>query len=278
MSNLTLDGSTRYIGTEFIKLLATGSSNLATESYVNIAVANGAGGTGTTDLTNYYTKSETEGLFIPYYTSTLVDNLFTNYHTEAETNTLLDTKLNVDNPQDMSGTLRIGHVLGTSKIILNAVSSDRDFYVNGDSQVNGNHLVQSLDSTGYIKGSNIQTNTFNTLNTNDILFQSNSATYLQYDVSENKIIANKLIQCGANLKTQEIDTIANLDLVIKRNGVDFITLADGEIQFNQPTNLAITPDLSNCVKLTGEASQTITGDVVVGGELRSQYIKQQWQQ
>ena len=269
MSNLTLDGSTRYIGTEFIKLLATGSSNLATESYVNIAVANGAGGTGTTDLTNYYTKSETEGLFIPYYTSTLVDNLFTNYHTEAETNTLLDTKLNVDNPQDMSGTLRIGHVLGTSKIILNAVSSDRDFYVNGDSQVNGNHLVQSLDSTGYIKGSNIQTNTFNTLNTNDILFQSNSATYLQYDVSENKIIANKLIQCGANLKTQEIDTIANLDLVIKRNGVDFITLADGEIQFNQPTNLAITPDLSNCVKLTGEASQTIAGDVVVGGELRS---------
>jgi hypothetical protein len=169
----------------------------------------------------------------------------------------------------MSGTLRIGHVLGTSKIILNAVSSDRDFYVNGDSQVNGNHLVQSLDSTGYIKGSNIQTNTFNTLNTNDILFQSNSATYLQYDVSENKIIANKLIQCGANLKTQEIDTIANLDLVIKRNGVDFITLADGEIQFNQPTNLAITPDLSNCVKLTGEASQTIAGDVVVGGELRS---------
>jgi hypothetical protein len=269
MSNLTLDGSTRYIGTEFIKLLATGSSNLATESYVNIAVANGAGGTGTTDLTNYYTKSETEGLFIPYYTSTLVDNLFTNYHTEAETNTLLDTKLNVDNPQDMSGTLRIGHVLGTSKIILNAVSSDRDFYVNGDSQVNGNHLVQSLDSTGYIKGSNIQTNTFNTLNTNDILFQSNSATYLQYDVSENKIIANKLIQCGANLKTQEIDTIANLDLVIKRNGVDFITLADGEIQFNQPTNLAITPDLSNCVKLTGEASQTIAGDVVVGGTLNT---------
>jgi hypothetical protein len=65
MSNLTLDGSTRYIGTEFIKLLATGSSNLATESYVNIAVANGAGGTGTTDLTNYYTKSEPKGYSYP---------------------------------------------------------------------------------------------------------------------------------------------------------------------------------------------------------------------
>ena len=86
----------------------------------------------------------------------------------------------------MAGTLRIGHIAGTSKIILNAVSSDKDFYVNGDSQIQGNHLVASLDSTGYIKSSNIQSNTFNALNTNDILFKSNNDTYLQYDVSESK--------------------------------------------------------------------------------------------
>ena len=70
----------------------------------------------------------------------------------------------------MAGTLRIGHLAGTSKIILNAVSSDKSFYVNGDSEINGNHLVSSLDSTGYIKGSNIQSNTFNALNTKDIFF------------------------------------------------------------------------------------------------------------
>ena len=280
--SLQLDGGTTFRGTEFVKLLATGSSNLATEAFVNEAVANGgggSGGSGTTDLSNYYNKSEVEALFTPYYTKTLVDNLFTpyynriqvdnlltSYYTEAEANTLLDTKLNVNNPQDISGTLRLGHIDGLSKIILNSVGSNgKDFYVNGDAQVNGNHLVQSLDSSGYIKGSNIQTNSFNALNTNDILFKSNNDTYLQYDVSENKIIANKLIQCGGNLKTQEIDTIANLDLVIKRNGVDFITLTNGEIQFNQPTNLVFNPDLSNCVKLTGETSQTIAGDVVVGG-------------
>ena len=169
----------------------------------------------------------------------------------------------------MSGTLRLGHIDGLSKIILNGVASSRDFYVNGDGEVNGNHLVASLDSSGYIKGSNIQSNTFNALNLNDILFQSNNDTYIQYDVSETKIVASKLIQCGGNLKTQEIDTIAPFDLVIKRNGVDYITLADGQIQFNQPTNLAITPDLSNCVKLTGEASQTIAGNVVVGGTLNT---------
>ena len=92
-----------------------------------------------------------------------------------------------------------------------------DFYVNGDGDKSlGNHLVASLDSSGYIKGSNIQSNTFNALNLNDILFQSNNDTYIQYDVSETKIVASKLIQCGGNLKTQEIDTIAPLDLIIKK--------------------------------------------------------------
>ena len=252
---VSLDGHTSFIGTEFIKLLNTGSSNLATEEFVNTAIINGGGGGGA-DLTNYYDKTET-------------DALLNNKYNKSETDTLLDTKLNVNNPQNMEGTLNIGSVGGTSKIIINAVSSSKDFYVNGDAQILGNHLVASLDSSGYIKGSNIQSNTFNALNLNDILFQSNNDTYLQYDVSATKLVASKLIQCGGNLTTQEIDTIAPLDLVIKRNGVDFITLADGEIQFNQPTNLAITPDLSNCVKLTGEASQTIAGDVVVGGALNT---------
>ena len=143
----------------------------------------------------------------------------------TQTNTLLDTRLNINNPQDMSGTLRLGSVDGLSKIILNAVGSNgKDFYVNGDSQVLGNLTVSSLDSTGYINVNSIQTNTYNTLNTNDILFQSNNDTYLQYDVSTNKIIASKLIQCGGNLKTQEIDTIAPLDMILKVSGDSILEL------------------------------------------------------
>ena len=199
-----LDGGNTIIATEFIKLEITGSSNLATESYVNTAIINGGGGgTGTTDLTNYDNKTET-------------DALLNNKYNKTETDTLLDTKLNVNNPQNMEGTLNIGSVGGTSKIIINAVSSDKSFYVNGDGEINGNHFVASLDSSSYIKGSNIQSNTFNALNTNDILFQSNNDTYIQYDVSETKIVASKLIQCGGNLKTQEIDTVAPLDLFIKK--------------------------------------------------------------
>ena len=58
-----------------------------------------------------------------------------NKYNKTETDTLLNDKLNINNPQDMAGTLRLGYVLGTSKIVLNAVSSDKDFYVNGDAQV-----------------------------------------------------------------------------------------------------------------------------------------------
>ena len=236
---VSLDGSTSYIGNEFIKLEITGSSHLATQHYVNTAVANSGGG-GAVDA---YTKTETDNL--------------------------LNTKLNVNNPQDIEGTLRLGSVGGTSKIIVNALSSTKDFYVNGDAQVLGNHLVASLDSTSYIKGTNIITNTINADNLNDIYFQSNGVSYLQLDVSENKLISSKLIQCGGNLTTQEIDTIANLDLVIKRNNIDYITLADGQINFNQPTNISV--DTTNLVKKTGETDQKIDGTVSINGDTITGY-------
>ena len=294
MTSLTLDGGTVFRGTEFIKFEITGSSNLATEDYVLQQVAlGGGGGTSNTDLSGYY-------------------NL-------TQTNSLLDTKLNINNPQDISGVMRLGHLDGLSKIILNADGSNgKDFYVNGDAQVLGNLTVLSLDSTGYIKVDSIQSNTYNTLNTDDILFQSNGVSYAQFDYSEdllrfikdvrftnlkgnfisnydsntdlkfqinsndfitlnatnnkieidrdveihsanlktnvldswtdtdlqikrngvnffelktdNRIIANQLIQCGGNLKTQEIDTIAPLDMILKVGGIDFLELkADDRI-------------------------------------------------
>ena len=238
MSSITLDGSNRIVGTEFIKLEITGSSNLATEGYVLQQIAiGGGGGTSTTDLSGYYHLTQTNTLLDSKYsiteTNTLLDSKYSITQTNTlldskysitETNTLLDTKLNINNPQDMNGVLRIGHITGNSQIILNAVSSTKSFYVNGDSQVLGNLTVSSLDSTGYINVNSIQTNTYNTLNTNDILFQSNNDTYLQYDVSTNGIIASKLIQCGGNLKTQEIDTIAPLDMILKVSGDSILEL------------------------------------------------------
>ena len=60
MSNLTLDSSTRFVGTEFIKLEITGSSNLATQSYVNQQISTTAGITGgSVALSNYIQNRST---------------------------------------------------------------------------------------------------------------------------------------------------------------------------------------------------------------------------
>ena len=59
---VSLDGGNRVVGTEFIKLLNTGTSHLATEEYVDNAVGQGGGGGGNVDLSNYYTQTETDNL------------------------------------------------------------------------------------------------------------------------------------------------------------------------------------------------------------------------
>ena len=101
--SVSMDAHTSFIGTEFIKLLNTGTSDLATEEYVDNAVAQGGG--GNVDLPNYYTQTETDNL--------------------------LNNKLNVNNPQDIIGNLRLDPTNGNSKIIINAVSppnASDDFY------------------------------------------------------------------------------------------------------------------------------------------------------
>jgi hypothetical protein len=57
--------------------------------------------------------------------------------------------------------------------------------------------------------------------------------------------------------------------VIKRGGVDYITLTDGQIQFNQPTNISV--DDTNYVKKTGEVHHRIDGTMSFGGDKISTY-------
>ena len=147
MSNLTLDGSTSFIGTEFIKLLATGSSNLATVEYVDDAIEQNGGG-GNVDLSNYYTQTE-------------VDNL-------------LNNKLNVNNPQDIIGTLRIDSTNGNGKLIVNAVGApnDEDFYVNGLSNLGGTLKAQLIQASSNIETSQqLKNNTINTYSNSNMIIQ-----------------------------------------------------------------------------------------------------------
>ena len=149
MANLTLDGNISYIGTEFIKLLNTGSSDLATVEYVNEQVALGGGGG--------------DG------------------YTQAEVNALLNNKLNVSNPQDIIGTLRIDSTNGNGKLIVNAVGApnDEDFYVNGLSNLGGTLKCQLLQASSNIETSQlIKSNTLNTYANVDMTIQRNSIDYI----------------------------------------------------------------------------------------------------
>ena len=168
MSNLTLDGSTSFIGTEFIKLLATGSSPLATQEYVDDAIAEGGGGGG---AIHAYTKTETDAL--------------------------LNAKLNVNNPQDIIGNLRLDPTNGLSKIIVNPVScpnANDDFYCNGSAHINGSFKVSVLTSDGDINADGCNADTFSShITTNDIVFNHFAVEYQRFNVTDDEIQLSKKI-------------------------------------------------------------------------------------
>ena len=215
MSNLTLDGSTSFIGTEFIKLLATGSSNLATEEYVDDAIEqNGGGGGGNVDLSNYYTQTETDNL--------------------------LNNKLNVNNPQDIIGNLRLDPTNGLSKIILNAVSppnASDDFYCNGNSHINGTMRVSVLTSDGDVNAQGINADTFNSnVITNDIIFKHNDIEYMRFNVDDNTID----LSTDLDLQTSELmcNNFSSSDL----NDVVFKISTDEFLRFYLSDNTVRVPN------------------------------------
>ena len=250
MTNLSLDGNISFIGTEFVKLLNTGSSDLATVQYVNEQVALGGGGSG-------------DG------------------YTQAETNTLLNNKLNVDNPQDITGNLRLDPTNGNSKIILNATSppnNNDDFYCNGSAHINGTLRVSLLTSDGDLNADGVNADVFNSnVITNDIVFNHNDNEYMRFQVSDNTVrvpnnrsflsqniytdiirpiaFGNDLICYGSNAadtayieywklnhaaetldisrvaRVNEINTLTNTDLIIKRYGVQRLSITSTFAEF-----------------------------------------------
>ena len=195
---LSLDGNISYIGTEFIKLLNTGTSHLATEEYVNNAIAEGGGGGGgNVDLSNYYTQTETDNL--------------------------LNAKLNVSNPQDIIGTLRIDSTNGNGKLIVNAVAApnDEDFYVNGLSNLGGTLKAQVIQASSNIQTSQqIQSNTINTYSNANMIMQRNAIPYITLDSqiiddeTVEKIILMKNVEFsgGLSLNTLSVDTLNTIGL------------------------------------------------------------------
>ena len=213
--SISLDGHTSFIGTEFIKLLNTGSSDLATEEYVDNAVANGGGG------------NSGDG------------------YTQTEVDALLNNKLNVNNPQDVFGNLRLDPTNGNSKIILNAVSppnNNDDFYCNGSAHINGTLRVSLLSSDGDVNADGVNADVFNSnVITNDIVFNHNDVEYMRFNVSDDEIQLSKNIELNEDLimkstKVLYLDATSNLLRYITTrndNGQDILELVNNKATNNQ---------------------------------------------
>ena len=212
---LSLDGNISYIGTEFIKLLNTGSSHLATQEYVDNAVSNGGGG------------GNGDG------------------YTQAEVNNLLNNKLNVNNPQDITGNLRLDPTNGLSKIILNAVSppnASDDFYCNGNGHFNGTLRVSVLTSDGDVNCDGVNADVFNSnVITNDIIFNHNDVEYMRFNATDDELQLSKNIEFNEDLimkstKVLYLDATSNLLRYITTrndNGQDILELVNNKATNNQ---------------------------------------------
>ena len=247
---VSLDGGNRVVGTEFIKLLNTGSSDLATVQYVDDAIEQNGGG-GNVDLSNYYTQTE-------------VDNL-------------LNNKLNVNNPQDIIGTLRIDSTNGNGKLIVNAVGApnDEDFYVNGLSNLGGTLKAQLIQASSNIETSQqIKSNTINTYSNSNMIIQSNAIPYITLDSqivdsqTVEKIILMKDVEFsgGLSLNTLSVDTLNTVGL----NDMVFNVATLGEfLRFQVSDNTVRVPNtrsfLSQDIYLDNLRPLTFSNDVVFNG-------------
>ena len=263
----------------------------------------GGGGGGSVDLTNYYTKAETDSLFTPYYDSGEVDGLFTSYCTKVETDGLFTpyyTKVETDGLFTPYYTKVETDGLFTpyyTKVETDGLFTPHYTKTETDGLLNNKLNVSNPEITGVSKS-----NDFDSKNIlSNILFKHNNAVYLEYDydydtngglvLGKPLALASSLdIPLNSKLLFQHTGSYINetlnagnfLNFVMKEQTgqIDFyvgdpatasnlvMTLANDLITFHKTTSPAIGGggvDDTNLVKYTGETLQTIEGNLVIGG-------------
>ena len=263
----------------------------------------GGGGGGSVDLTNYYTKAETNSLFTPYYDSGEVDGLFTSYYTKVETDGLFTpyyTKVETDGLFTPYYTKVETDGLFTpyyTKVETDGLFTPHYTKTETDGLLNNKLNVSNPEITGVSKS-----NDFDSKNSlSNILFKHNNAVYLEYDydydtngglvLGKPLALASSLdIPLNSKLLFQHTDSYINetlnagnfLNFVMKEQTgqIGFyvgnpatasnlvMTLANDLITFHKTTSPAIGGggvDDTNLVKYTGETLQTIEGNLVIGG-------------
>ena len=168
-----------------------------------------------------------------------------NYYTQTQTDNLLNNKLNVNNPEDILGNLRLDPTNGNSKIILNAVApatASDDFYCNGNAHINGTLRVSVLTSDGDVNADGCNADTFNShIITNDIIFNHNDNEYMRFNATDDELQLSKNIEMNEDLimkqtKVLYLDATSNLLRYITTrndNGQDILELGNNKATNNQ---------------------------------------------
>ena len=168
-----------------------------------------------------------------------------NYYTQTQTDNLLNNKLNVNNPQDILGNLRLDPTNGNSKIIINAVApatASDDFYCNGNGHFNGTLRMSILTSDGDVNAQGINADTFNSnVIANDIIFKHNDIEYMRFNTTDDEIQLSKNLELNEDLimkstKVLYLDATSNLLRYITTrndNGQDILELVNNKATNNQ---------------------------------------------
>ena len=238
-----------------------------TDSWKNILDISGGG--NAVDLSNYYTKPETDALLSGYYDT-------------SEMDVFLTGKLSVLNPS-VSGNLTVtGTINGADAVLTSSMTCD------------------SLRTNTLYTNKRTENTWFGHTDA-----QSATTIYMEYDYDYDNgdvgnptgglvvgvplVLAQRLdVPLNSQLHFQHTDSYINetlnsgnfLNYVMREQAgqMDFyvgdpatasnkvMTLKNNIIEFNKPTNLVVGGDTSNCVKYTGEADQRIDGTVSVNGD------------
>ena len=229
-------------------------------------ILNIAGGGGGVDLSNYYTKPETDTLLGGYYDTSEID-------------TFLVGKLSVLNPS-VSGNLTLtGTITGVDAVLSSVLScvslNTNTIYTNQPTQnVEFGHTDALLATTIYMEYDYDYDTSGGLLMGVPLVLASrldiplNSQLYFQHTDS----YINETLNSGNFLNYVMREATGQMDFYVGDPAVSsnlIMTLKNNIVEFNKPTNLALGGDTSNCVKYTGETEQVIDGAVVVGGGSRN---------
>ena len=137
-------------------------------------------------------------------------------YTKTETDNLLNAKLNVNNPQDIIGTLRIDSTNGNGKLVVNALGApnDEDFYVNGLSNLGGTLKCQLLQASSNIETTQqIQSDAYSTNTNSNIVIHRNSIDYIVLEsdkiIFKRDIYVNDVLLTGGGGGTFDENVIIN---------------------------------------------------------------------